>query len=287
MTMRQQHEALAQTLDLAGLGGLKEGKIKWLAFADPKVEQNEEVHRATNNLILHLMRQGKLGRCIHVTGEMRALLDPFHRELCAQMHRQDGSQFSILYNLPEDRRGDSNTAIGWSLKNWSEKGRRTWQEYLRTFDVIAERAVDVWASKDQSPVQYSVFGSKYVQLQEKHQDAQKAKRVWLLESSELNEALTEHGERLLAEAQDIDERLFRGFVTSLGDLGARSVLRKLAAGRPLPAEDLDDPTLRSFNASPLDSAYALKTMGFAVADKKGWWTISKVGLEYTDLLLGS
>jgi hypothetical protein len=283
----KQRDALARTLDLAGLGSIKADKINCLALADPKIEQNERVHRATNNLIMDLMREGNVGRCIHVTGEMRALLDPFHRDLCAQMHRLDGRQFSILYNLPPDRRNDRYSAIGWSLNKWSEKGQRTWQEYLRTFDVIAERVVDIRASKTESPVQYSVFGSKFVQLQEKHRDAQQAKRVWLLESSELNEALTDHGERMLAEAQEVDERWYGGFVTSLGDLGARSVLRKLSAGHSFSTEELDDETLRSFNTSPLDSAKALKTMGFAVADEKDRWTISKPGREYTELLLRS
>jgi hypothetical protein len=72
---------------------------------------------------------------------------------------------------------------------------------------------------------------------------------------------------------------------ALGDLGARSVLRKLSRGQPLSSEDLDDATLRSFNTSPLESANAVKTMGFAVADAKGRWTVSKPGREYTELLL--
>jgi hypothetical protein len=285
MPTKPQRQALSRTLEQAGLENIEAEKIKWLAFGDVDVEQNEKVHRATNDLLFKLLVDGETGRCIHVTGEMRALLDPFHRELCAQMFKQSGKSFSVLYNLPKDRRGDRNSAIGWSLRKWSEKGTRDWQEYLRTFDVIAERAVDIRASNSEDEIQYSVFGNKYILLQEKHIDAAKAKRVWLLESQKLNEALTERGERLLIQSMDIDERWYRSFVSSLGGLGARLILRRLADGRALAGEELDDGKMREFGASALESADALKTMGFARTDKKGRWTISPRGKEYLGLLM--
>jgi hypothetical protein len=84
MPTKQQRRALSKTLEQAHLEHIKVEKIKWLAFADADVEQNEKVHRATNDLLLTLVVDGNPGRCIHVTGEMRALLDPFHREICAK-----------------------------------------------------------------------------------------------------------------------------------------------------------------------------------------------------------
>src|SRR5947208_16318668 len=120
MPTKQQRHALSKTLERAGLEHIK-AEIKWLAFAEADVEQNEKVHRTTNDLLFKLLVDGDMGRCIHVTGEMRALLDPFHRELCAQMHRQSGKVFSVLYNIPKDKRGHRNSVIAWSLKKWSEK----------------------------------------------------------------------------------------------------------------------------------------------------------------------
>jgi hypothetical protein len=287
MSTKQHNMALAATLELAGLGNIRIEPAGWLAFADPDVAQNERVHRATNDLLFSLLGQGDTGRCIHVTGEMRALLDPFHRELCSQMHRQCGRVFSVLYNLPEDRRLDRNLVIAWSLERWAKKGRRSWQDYLRTFDVIGERAVDVRAGMTENLIQYSVFGSRYVQLQEKHQDAQPAKRVWLLESPELNEALTECGEQLLREAVDIDERWYRAFVSSLNNLGARSILLRLADGKTLAKEELDDGKLRDFDASATpDAANALRTMGFVTEHQNGL-KISPHGKEYFGMLMRS
>jgi hypothetical protein len=180
---------------------------------------------------------------------------------------------------------DRNSAIGWSLRKWSEKGTRDWREYLRAFDVIAERAVDVRASNDEKEIQYSVFGNRYVLLQERHADTAKAKRVWLLECQKLNEALTEHGEQLLNQSTDIDGGWYHGFVSSLGGLAARSVLGKLADGKALEVGQLDDKRLREFGASSLESVDALKTMGFARIDEQGRWTISPSGKEYFGLLM--
>ena len=285
MPTKQQQRALSKTLELAGLERIKVERLKWLAFAEPDVGQNAKVHRTTNDLLLKLVVDGDAGRCIHVTGEMRALLDPFHRDICLRMFRQNGNAFSVLYNLPEDKRASRNAAIGWSLKKWSEKGTGRWQEYLRTFDAIAERAVDVRANINDKEIQYSVFGNRYTQLQEKHPDAAKAKRVWLLESEALNEALVERGEHLLNLSADIDEGWYGGFVNSLGGLGARSVLGKLSQGEPLVTAQLNDERLKEFGTSSIESAGALKTMGFVQTNEHNRWTITASGKEYLSLLM--
>jgi hypothetical protein len=285
MPTTQERLALSKTLEQAGIAGIRPEKIKWLAFSDAHAKQNEKVHRATNDLLLQLLMGGDTGRCIHVTGEMRALLDPFHRALCAQMHKQSGKTFSVLYNLPKDKRGDPNKTIGWSLKKWHEKGTRDWQEHLRTFDAIGERAVDLRASNTEHEIQYSVFGNKYIQLQGQHVDAAKAKRIWLLESEILNEVLTDRGERLLGQSTDIDERWYRRFITSLSGLGARLVLRKLADAGPLTNEELDDRKLRELDDSTLESATALKTMGFVRTDNEKRWTITPRGKNYLEHLM--
>ncbi|UFZ02972.1 hypothetical protein LQG66_27500 [Bradyrhizobium ontarionense] len=284
MSTKELRRSLSKTLEQAGLGNIKIDRIKWLAFADANIEQNARVHRATNDLLLKLVTEGTPGRCIHVTGEMRALLDPFHRDICSKMFKQSGNAFAVLYNLPRDQRTNRNKAIGWSLKKWSQKGRRAWPEYLRTLDVIAERAVDVHASTEEKEIQYSVFGNRYTQLQEKHADAAKAKRVWLLESDILNEALTDRGERLLNQSLDIDEGWYSGFLKSLGGLGARAILSKLADGKAIEIHQLDDDRLAEFGVSLADTTDALNTMGFAATDEQGRWMITKSGTEYLNLL---
>jgi hypothetical protein len=201
------------------------------------------------------------------------------------MFKQSGNVFSVLFNLPRNKRQDRNSAIGWSLKKWSEKGTGNWQEYLRTFDMLAEHTVDVRASNSANEIQYSVFGNRYIQLQEKHPDAAKAKRVWLLECQELNEVLTERGERLLNQSTDIDERWYSSFMSTLGGLGARLVLRKLTDERALAVEELDEAKLHDFGGSMIETVDALKTVGLIRTDKEDRWMISPRGKQYLNLLM--
>jgi hypothetical protein len=278
--------ALSKTLRQVGLQHLDVGKVKWLGFAEADPQQNKKVHRQTNDLLLQLLLAGDMGRCIHVTGEMRALLDPFHRKVCSEMHKRTGRSFSVLYDVPEKQRGNKNAVIGHSLAKWSEKGTKSWEEYLRTFDVIGERAVNVHASNTNNDIQYSIFGHKYILLQGKHRDTAKAKLVWLLESEALNAALCERGQWLIDKATDIDERWYRNFMLSLSGLGARSILTRLADGSAIdPARLLDDKLLQDYDATPSDSAAALETIGFVKTNESGAWTISSRGREYLDLFV--
>jgi hypothetical protein len=159
----------------------------------------------------------------------------------------------------------------------------SWEEYPRTLDLIGERAVNIHASNTNNEIQYSVFGHKYILLQGKHRDTAKAKLVWLLESEALNTALAERGQCLIEKATDIDERWYRNFLLSLGGLGARSILMKLANGSAIdPANLLEDKMLQDYDASPGDSAAALETIGFVETSKNGAWTISSRGREYLE-----
>jgi hypothetical protein len=113
--------ALSKTLEQAQMHHIDVDKVKWLGFGEADPEQNRKVHRQTNDLLLQLLLEGDMGRCIHITGEMRPLLDPFHRTVCSEMQKRTGGGFSVLYDVPEERRGDRNTIIGHSLSKWSEK----------------------------------------------------------------------------------------------------------------------------------------------------------------------
>jgi hypothetical protein len=259
--------------------------VAWLAYAEAEEAQNKRVHRRTNEVLLDLLASGEFGTCIHVTGEMRALLDPFHRQVCSEMHRKNGSYFSVLYDVPEQHRKDRDSIIKWNLSRWSAKGAHKWDEQLRTLDVIGERAVELRAHNTLNEIQYSVFGNKFILLQEKHLDTAPAKRLWLLESEELNQALTEHGQALLRSATDIDESWYRSFLSSLSDMPSRFVLKKLAEGQQVNLERLsDDKLLARFEASPLESLGALKAGGFVHERNDGRLRMTSRGREYLALL---
>jgi hypothetical protein len=73
--------------------------------------------------------------------------------------------------------------LKWNLKKWTSKNKkRIWQEELKTIYSIANRSVSLYALDTSNEIQYSVFGYKYILLQEKHDDLATQKHTWLLES---------------------------------------------------------------------------------------------------------
>jgi hypothetical protein len=285
MTTRQQHRALARTLEQANVRGIRADQVTCLAYADAVAAQNRKVHHRTNEILLDLLLSGEFGTCIHVTGEMRALLDPFHRQVCSEMYRKKGAYFFVLYDLPEAHRKDRDSVIKWNLSRWSAKGTHKWDEQLRTLDIIGDRTVDIRAHNTLNEIQYSVFGNKYILLQEKHPDTARAKRLWLLESEALNQVLTEHAQELLQGASDIDESWYRSFLISLSGVTSRVVLKELAEGKNIGSEELFDKKLPlQLDEEPLSSVSALKTAGFLKDQDHGTLAITARGREYLTML---
>jgi hypothetical protein len=281
MSTLTQHRALAKTLEQAGIRGIHPGKVAWLAYGEADEAENKKVHRRTNEILLDLLASGEFGTCIHVTGEMRALLDPFHRQVCSEMYRRSGSYFSVLYDVPEQHRKDRDSIIKWNLTRWSAKGDHKWDEQLRTLDVIGERAVELRAHNTLNEIQYSVFGNKFILLQEKHHDTAPAKRLWLLESEELNQALTERGEALLRSAINIDENWYRSFLISLSGLTSRLVLKSLADyGKQHVEQLLNSKVISQFDSAPLSSVGALRAARFVRNEPHGGLQITAPGREY-------
>jgi hypothetical protein len=285
MTTRKQHRALAKTLEQAGIRDVQLDKLTWLAYGDADETENKKVHQRTNEVLLDLLLSGEFGACIHVTGEMRALLDPFHRQVCSEMYRRKGAYFFVLHDVPEEHRKDQNSVIRWNLSRWAAKGTQKWDEQLRTLDVIGERAVDVRAHNTLNEIQYSVFGNKYVLLQEKHKDTAPAKRLWLLESERLNQLLTERGHALLRNSSEIDEGWYRSFLINLSGIASRMVLGKLAeGGQHFTEQLLDSEMLAQFDPAPLTSVDALLAIGFVDDRGDGKLEITSQGREYLKLL---
>jgi hypothetical protein len=256
-------EALSFTLKLANIS-LSLSKIIIVDASQSDPTQNKRVRDKTNRLLLDLLRKNDVGVCIHVTGEMRALTDPFHRHICEEMRRRNEQLFYVLYKIPQDRISRSVSAVGWNLSRWATGQRRNWEEELRTIDVIAKRSVDLFAynTLDLDTIQYSVFGNKYVLLQEKHRDRVKSKRVWLLESEQLNDLLTDRGQSLLRDAMEIKTTLFCEFAGNVGGIPARRYLRMLKETNLETTELLSDSFVRYYIEKPQDILDTLKVMGF-------------------------
>ncbi len=273
--------ALARTLELADIAPIPPlNRIKILDASKRDTIQNKRVRDASNRLLLDLVRANDLGVCVHVTGEMRALADPFHRQVCEEMRRRDEGAFDVLYHIPPDRQHKAASVVGWNLSSWAEGRERNWEEELRTIDAIGRRSVALFAYDTLDHIQYSVFGHKYVLLQEKHQDGVPSKRIWLLESEQVNGLLTERSRVYLAGATEIDEGLFHEFAANVSGIAARRYLRQLDHARVDKELLLADKFIRGYVEEPQDVIDALTVMRFVGQDPDGRLTITPAGRHF-------
>jgi hypothetical protein len=280
MINKLENKVLLKTLELANVKNPPLNKIKVLEFSHAKTTENKRVRDAANHLILSLMETNDLGTCIHITGEMRALTDPFHRQICEEMRRRGKGSFYVLFHIPYDRIQDAASLVEWNLSKWSEFQSRRWREELRTIDLIANRSVNLLAYNNFNDIQYSVFGHKYILLQEKHNIAAVNKRIWLLESEAVNEILAERGRQLLSSGRDVNEGLFRDFTLNLSGVAARRFLSKLEKGSIEKNKLLRDPFIRNYAQNPQDSFKALQIMKFIDENKDGLFSITQGGRDF-------
>lgn len=254
--------------------------LKCLAFSKPDAAGNKEVHAKANEQLLGALLQNQPGQCIHITGEMRALADPFHRRLCAELVKRSKARFTVIYNIQDDYQhleGVGKWAQTWKSKSWSDR--------LSAINLIGDAFVDVRGYNTLSEIQYSVFGNKYILLQEKHADEGGSsvplqKRVWLLQSEKLNEFLTDRAVTIADNSKDIPEALFRRFSAKVNGVTSQTILRKLAAHSPMPAEQVIDDAMRTFDTDATSDLKALKSIGFVKQDEAGAFCISPEGTQY-------
>jgi hypothetical protein len=276
--------ALLDTLERAGTSVCD--SPRWLAYGGADGTTNDSVRLAANDLLFDLAKENRVGRCIHITGEMRALADPFHRRICAEIRRRTDHKFSLLYDIPGQYRGTPQGLAAWNAQKW--KGSR-WVDRLSAFNIIGRDIVDVYAYDTLDKIQFSVFGDRYILLQGKHKDLSKTqasaekvrKKVWLLESEPLHEAFCNRAEKMTMEAEVIPDALFKQFPATVHGVTSREILRRLiengGAGR---YERVLDDDLRYFDDKVESCLSALKTIEFVTSDKDGNLHITDDGRQY-------
>ncbi|MCE3269031.1 MAG: hypothetical protein K0R49_1283 [Burkholderiales bacterium] len=281
MSEKSNDEALETTLQLAGIKNPNLRKIKILEFGGANDRSAKIVHDATNKILFNQLSESDLGLCVHVTGEMRALIDPFHRQLCEEMVRLNKGQFQVLFYAPEDKQADNEQLVSWNLERWTRKSKVHWKERIKTINTIANQCVDILAYDTRNEIQYSVFGNKYVLLQERHSDSALNKRVWLLEAERVNEELSEKAMSFINNAKNINEVAFRDFSLNLTTVAAKRILSMV---HDLPKEVdsiLNDSLVRNFTRNPEKAFGALKAMKFIEEIEDNKIKITDSGREFS------
>lgn len=272
--------ALAKTLDLADFSAGAH-KIDVLGASEANRAGNERVHRMTNDLILDLIDRNSLGRCIHITGDARALTDPFHRDLCTLMQRRKDKSFEVLYQLPPERLEDPIGTVEWNLERWTSKASLSWRDKFLSINAIGNGAVDMMASRHTDKLQFSVFGDRYVQLQGRHHTDAKTKMVWLLDAPRLNEHLVERAENILSRAADVRESWFSSFALKLNGILSTYILRLAASTPGIDREGLlGDPNLDIMPDDPGEVLRVLRAMSLLTEAPDGRLAVTDAGRDF-------
>ncbi|HWE02912.1 MAG TPA: hypothetical protein VG326_10935 [Tepidisphaeraceae bacterium] len=282
---RPDTKALEETLEHAGVSRPSARKLHVLDFSNRNKARNRLVHDSTNRLLLDLVSSNDVGTCIHVTGEMRAITDPLHRQVCETISLRKGEGFDILYNLPPALAADVFGTVGWNLDNWNKKSPGRWQERLSAIDLIANGGVDLFAYDTSDLIQYSVFGHRYILLQEKHSATAQSKRVWLLDSPKVHDVLACKAEQILDLAMDVDETYFKTFTLNLSGVAARRYLNRLQRAGALSRDVLlDDRLVQELAPDPLAPLDALSMMDFVQVAGDRLYRITPAGEEFLAML---
>ncbi len=286
MRLAKNHTAaLESTLATTGFKGLlKPGQC--VAFSPATVEGNNAIHAETNEHLLRSLLNDSPGQCVHITGEMRALADPFHRRLCAELAKRGKTRFTVVYDIPSDYSGSPDGVGKWNAQRWASK---SWAERLAAISLIGEELVDVRAFDTSQEIQYSVFGNRYVQLQEKHADEGASrrpspKRVWLLDSEELNGFLTMKALEMVQKSKDIPESLFKRFFAKISGVTSQNILGKLAKGGSMRREQVLDKDLLEFDPQAATDLDVLQAIGFVNMDHEAKFGISAEGKQFLQSL---
>jgi hypothetical protein len=284
MPCKADDNALAATCEQAGVGIVDPRKVNCLAFGSPEKAENDAVYNAANDLLVDLIKDKSVGRCIHVTGEMRALADPFHRRVCAEIFQRSSEKFSLIYNIPPSYRGSPEGVGQWNSESWRSSG---WIDRLSAFSIIGKDIVDVFAFDTLDQIQFTVFGSRYTLLQEKHKDEIQngggpiPKRVWLLECEKLNSRFTEKATAIKDESEIIPDALFRRFAVSIHSVSSREIISRLVkAGGSAHRERILDDKLCQFDPQAESHISSLKTIGFIRCTGDDGLTITDEGRQY-------
>lgn len=268
-----------EVLQKAGFTGSARG-MRIIAYSPSDPAANARLHTRTNRTLLDTLMAGNLGDCIHITGKMNALVDPFHRRLCAEMARSGKDRFAVVYDAPS-LEGDLEAMALQSAARW--KGA-AWNDKLAAVRLIGDDFVDVRAASTKNEVQYTVFGGRFTQLQGIHSDAGNApspgKQIWLIESETVTGFLTEKAKRTLSRSQDVPEGAFRSLFARMNGVAAHELIGALARGGPTGREALLSRRLLDFDPGAGDILDGLKTLGLVALDAAGLYGSTHQGLEY-------
>ena len=238
-----QEAALRQLFDGFSLAPPEPLKGVVLHSSGPSIEETEATYVEANRLLSEELKKGKLLQCIHITGVMKALSDPFHRSIC-RLASEKGKEFFVAGFVPAAFALDGASLMGWLRTHWAA----SWSDRLSAFSLMARQQVFVARLPAFADLHFSLLNFRYVILQTERRE-RRVKFVWLLDSPVLNQRLAERAAFHQESATRLDPALFRNELLHLCSPVARELLWVLRHEGELDVAQVDEATLISLRAA--------------------------------------
>lgn len=210
-----------------------DSKYQILNYASPKDKAKiGKVHLDTNLNIKKCLEDNSLGECVHITGRMSALNDPFHADLCTNIFRKTENPFKFSYFDQEEPDVNPVNIVRQKRIMWRNLN---WKHSVSALRKEANSQIEAYAVRQPTTVQYTIFGNRFVQLQSKHNDdggQRPQKHVWLIESERVHDLLRGNAEGIISRARHVSPNLFRDAYQLVAGLASKSLLSQMKTGSP-------------------------------------------------------
>lgn len=271
-------EYLKTTLRKLGVGDMEIAPSSIIAASPPDKQGNAEVYNRCNEVMLGELQRQSLGSIFHVTGEMRAVSDPHHRQVCRIASRHYGAPIKMMAYIPADRKRTGRDIWNWNTRCWPPQ---SWQNHLDAFHLFASQETILYGLPSPEAMHFSLFGDQYVLLQEEHDHDAHVKRVWLLKSGTLRAALVPRVEKCFRSATEIPARLFQNFAGLLSDPLHLDALFQLKTREEIDRENFKL-ECEVFGTSLEEVLADLSTVGF-IDYPDGAVRVTKSGIEFLSM----
>lgn len=254
-------------------------QINYLNYSLAYEEKIKELYQDANAHLIEFINSRKTGKFIHITGEMKALADPSHRNCVKELYEHNKQQFEIMFSLPDAYSLNGSDVKRYNIAEWKDAN---WIDHLDSFDILGANKVKLFNKYERESIHYSLFGSEIIIFQSRHiPREQKKKKVWLLQSEPLFKKLEKHAKGVFEKSTYIGPRTFFQFNLSLSSNISLHLLFSLQNNGPAQKDEFvrQLKMLEIYDKSIIEN---LKIIGF-IQDIDNSYQISNYGKYFLKL----
>jgi len=267
------------TLEELGIRNIVDQNIEIISFSPRDESRNKAIYKIVNEGLLHTIEERDPGEIIHITGEMRAISDPMHREVCRNMWEKYHHKVNINFNLPEGFSPTGREILDYNRRAW---GGTTWNTHLAVFDLIGDGIVNLYNTPQLEKIHFSLFEKKKILLQSMHEHYAHSKDVWILESESLFNKLFPYSKQVQEKSEFLQPNIFKRFIFSINSNIALQSLFTLHDNGPIEKTHFFE-ELKTLSIDYDNTIKDLSMIGF-INEKSSLVNITSDGEDYLKLL---